>query len=869
MGTKWKGWTANTGIKAISYILLPVLIFVWISSFYSWAEDWEQDPAVDMHLLFASFENDNYFYDMYMNGARWDAEAILKYQDEEAIRSMKYLQWIDQDGRTYKISDQVGDGAEVEQTNPTATHTPPSDVQEVPEFDEHVDVPAVELPVIDQGDVPKSSEDIVDELLSVTGGKVTQATVYSSDHPPQTRIISEDPSKGRIIIEHPDGSRTIEFIEQQEQQKMEYRLMSAIDGRRWGYVHDTRLINPETAELVQMAIGEQLKDFRYVKQQLESRKGLVYYITDGQHVFSNAEQQNEEYFKSQPVYAIVRNGEISDYSKQGRDTYDRMYNYDWERTQVENGSKEQTIYLAFEQDYVERQTAAWKQMQEEMRLQGLLVAIITLMVLIVFIIILMGAGRSRSDHGQGVHFNAFDKIHLDVGLILVIIIEAIVIAVMAEVFESMQRYGSESIIYWGFAVFAFGVSVPALWWIVNFSKRVKDGSVMRHTLCYWIINKLCVKTWNFCSKLWAGVAITVKVIVIVTGIFFAMLISSEEPFMALVFSAIILVLASLWANRLQQVVKGARAASNGKYDQPISVTGGELGKIASSINHISKGINQAVDEKLKSERLKTELITNVSHDIRTPLTSIITYTDLLKNEGLDHEKAPEYLNVLIQKSQRLKTLTDELFEASKAATGNVEVHIKELDICALIRQCLGELHEQVQASGLDFRLNLPEKAMVYGDGKLIWRVMENLISNVFKYAQRQSRVYIDVIQGVNEYKLIIKNISDAPLNVDPPELMERFKRGDSARAGEGSGLGLSIVQSFVQVQGGKFLLDIDGDLFKATVTLPAAQPKESDTDSGDYHQSEQFDQQQGFAERLKESQIVQYVKKNLGMKREK
>jgi len=369
-----------------------------------------------------------------------------------------------------------------------------------------------------------------------------------------------------------------------------------------------------------------------------------------------------------------------------------------------------------------------------------------------------------------------------------------------------------------------------------------------------------------------------------------------------------------YARRIHKLEKSARDASGGSYGNPIDVGGGELGSIAGSINHISAGINAAVEQQVKSERLKTELITNVSHDIRTPLTSIITYTDLLKHEGLGCEKAPEYLDILIQKSQRLKTLIDELFEASKAATGNMEVSITQLDMVSLINQVLGELDGAIKSSGIDLRVRLPERLPVMADGRLMWRVMENLLSNVFKYSLPGSRAYLEasaVRQADNakqadgmrqehdakqadvmrqaygakqaddmrqehgakqadgmrqaygakqadgmrqEYgakqadgmrqaygakqadgmrqehspaasptcfaRIDLKNISAEELNVDPSELTERFKRGDDSRADGGSGLGLSIVQSFISAQGGRFAISIDGDLFKASVVLP-------------------------------------------------
>jgi signal transduction histidine kinase len=189
--------------------------------------------------------------------------------------------------------------------------------------------------------------------------------------------------------------------------------------------------------------------------------------------------------------------------------------------------------------------------------------------------------------------------------------------------------------------------------------------------------------------------------------------------------------------------------------------------------------------------------------------------------------APEYLDILIQKSARLKTLTEELFEAAKAASGSIEVNLEKLDLADFARQVLGEMDERISASRLDFRLNLPERAPVSADGKLLWRVMENLLSNVFKYAMPASRVYVNVVQEAGWFRLDLMNISEHPLNVEPSELTERFKRGDSARSGEGSGLGLSIAQSFIQSQGGQFSLSIEGDLFKATLRLPEQDQREA------------------------------------------
>jgi len=374
-------------------------------------------------------------------------------------------------------------------------------------------------------------------------------------------------------------------------------------------------------------------------------------------------------------------------------------------------------------------------------------------------------------------------------------------------------------------------------WLTSFAKRIRAGKFWKHTLIYFILYKclfgfLCFLV-RFTKSLWAGTRLTARVILIAFAafcvMFFIGFIGAETRGLfailitVLFFTAIAVILMLHYAGRLRRLETGARAVSEGNYNIPINVGGGEFGSIAGSINNISTGINTAVEERMKSERLKTELITNVSHDIRTPLTSIITYTDLLEHEGLDSQKAPDYLDVLKQKSQRLKTLTDELFEAAKAATGNIDVNLIDLNIVSLINQVLGESDSSIQSSGLDLRVNLPEKLVARADGRLMQRIVENLLSNALKYSQPNSRVYLDVTQTADSYvRMELKNVSATELNFDPSELTERFKRGDDSRADGGSGLGLSIVQSFVTAQGGTFEISIDGDLFKAIVILPSS-----------------------------------------------
>ena len=223
---------------------------------------------------------------------------------------------------------------------------------------------------------------------------------------------------------------------------------------------------------------------------------------------------------------------------------------------------------------------------------------------------------------------------------------------------------------------------------------------------------------------------------------------------------------------------------------------------------------------MKSERFKTELITNVSHDLKTPLTSIVSYVDLLKKEPIESESAQEYIDVLDRQSQKLKKLTADLVDASKASSGALPVHSEKLDLGELLRQSAGEYTEKFAAAGIAPVLLVPEgETYVTADGRLLWRVLDNLLGNAVKYAQSGTRLYLELVQDETETVLTLKNISREPLNIPAEELMERFVRGDGSRHTDGSGLGLSIAKSLMELMGGKLALTLDGDLFKAALVF--------------------------------------------------
>jgi signal transduction histidine kinase len=250
----------------------------------------------------------------------------------------------------------------------------------------------------------------------------------------------------------------------------------------------------------------------------------------------------------------------------------------------------------------------------------------------------------------------------------------------------------------------------------------------------------------------------------------------------------------------------------------------DMADVGNSLNTIGNGITSAVEERMKSERMKTELITNVSHDIKTPLTSIINYTDLLTKLDLKDPKAQEYLEVLGRQSARLKKLIEDLIEASKASSGALKLDMEKVNASMLLMQALGEYEEKFRRKGLDLRVTgETSEMMVRADSRYLWRIFDNLMSNMLKYAQAGTRAYIDMTCDAGEISIIFRNISDTPLNITGDELMERFVRGDSSRSTEGSGLGLSIADSLVALMGGTMEIVVDGDLFKVIVRMPAAE----------------------------------------------
>lgn len=325
-------------------------------------------------------------------------------------------------------------------------------------------------------------------------------------------------------------------------------------------------------------------------------------------------------------------------------------------------------------------------------------------------------------------------------------------------------------------------------------------------------------TWKI--VLGFGAYVIVTFFLIMEGVY-----NGAFMFMYLCLQLALVLFLAWWAYGYYRLRQGTKTIARGDLEYQIDTRHMpyDLRLQAEDLNNISVGLAGAVDEKMKSERFKAELITNVSHDLKTPLTSIINYVNLLKSTQQTDPKAIDYIEVLDRKSQRLKKLTEDLVEASKASTGVLSVTREKIGMSQLIDQATAEWEEKLSDRRLTLVTTLPEgETWVYADGRHLWRVIDNLLSNCAKYAMEGTRIYLDLERGKGQVALSVKNISRDPLNVPAERLMERFVRGEESRSTEGSGLGLSIARSLTELQGGAFDLAVDGDLFKAIVTLPQA-----------------------------------------------
>ena len=445
-----------------------------------------------------------------------------------------------------------------------------------------------------------------------------------------------------------------------------------------------------------------------------------------------------------------------------------------------------------------------------------LTALFALLALFCFCFSMASAGHWAGH--EGIHLTWLDKIPADVWLLVL----------LCTFFIGWEAFYYE----WGRVFFCAALVPLVLLFLCAFAAQCKAGTVLRGAL----IGRIARFLWRIVRAVFRALLHTLVRLPLVWKTALVGLVIAGAEFLLyindfyrvrygvfLVMKLIELLVVLYIAVSLRTLQKGGEKLSQGDFSSTIDTRYliGDFKRYGQELNDVQGGLEQAVQEQMKAEHLKTELITNVSHDIKTPLTSIVNYVDLLKKEDMPSPAAREYIAVLDRQSHRLKKLTEDLVEASKASSGALNVELQPTDVNVLLSQIEGEYQERLAACHLTLVTQPPAPGtMIQADSRLLSRVMDNLVSNVCKYAMENTRVYVTAAVRDGQAVISFKNVSRDELNISPDELMERFVRGDASRHSEGSGLGLSIARSLVQLQGGTFALSIDADLFRADIVFP-------------------------------------------------
>ncbi|WP_392486075.1 histidine kinase dimerization/phospho-acceptor domain-containing protein [Haloimpatiens sp. FM7315] len=552
------------------------------------------------------------------------------------------------------------------------------------------------------------------------------------------------------------------------------------------------------------------------KNQADSKESLRYYIKDRDSgkIYTNIKDLKniEDYIKNNSSYVEIFPKDNRGDELQTIDNWFQKNNFQGKIIFI----KTKGTFSQMKKNYIYYNSI------KERLIKEIILGIITFMLAVILSIILV-----RKLKGNNIYIDLerkYEKVPLDVKIFIFILVNIIVTSYFSSAYFFDLRFSLKKIIMLALA------SIYSLYMIINiyFSLRLiryKEISQIQ-------LKKSIIGESVFLIGQCKGILIKEGMLFISTILFTILLIAAViginnnyAPLIIIssIYIIIYLMIVPLYILKrtafINKLIKATYALSSGNLDYTIEDSlSGEYKIISKNINNMNEILKKTVDSQVKSERLKTELIASVSHDLKTPLTSIINYVNILKEGSVSDSDRKKYIDILDKKSQRLKYLIEDLFEASKVSSGSIELNIEKVDIASLLRQSLGELNQKIEESSLTFRLNIPKEPIYLSlDGKRTWRVFENLIVNAIKYSQSNSRVYIDMIDDEDKVEIIFKNISSYEMNFDAKEIFERFKRGDKARSTEGSGLGLSIAKSIVLLEKGNMKIQIDGDLFKVIV----------------------------------------------------
>lgn len=588
--------------------------------------------------------------------------------------------------------------------------------------------------------------------------------------------------------------------------------------------------------------GEYVEYVRSVKDINFNERNLAYYVRHNGKVYSNV--TSREKATSCSAYMTIQKTASDEYEVQFsnfKNTYISSTYVTSLMQNLDSLTPDDKLYIGIYTTYPYEDTFRQdNQIFSEYysyTFPALVIGVVTAIAAIwLFVHILRRSGRISGDD-TAVYLTPIDRIPVEI-LFIVGLAELIVIFAAL---ESMAVSDSRSIaeitsLEYIMVVGCFeGLYLLGITWLLSIVRQVKAGCLWQHSLIRsgYIFCRKLVQTVSRQKNLAAKTAECFAFYLLINGVLILMLIlgvDNSAPLASLGallliigFNVYILILQIRKAKGEESIREATKALAEGdlEYVAPKMKRLYTEQEIIDNIDHLSDGLHKAIEKSLYDERMKTELITNVSHDIKTPLTSIINYVELIKREEVDNEKVQHYLEVLDKKSQRLKQLTEDLVEVSRISSGNIELERVPIDFGELLRQAMGEFEDKFTEHELKMVERIPEEAhMIFADGRRTFRIMDNLLQNIYKYAMPGTRVYIDLTCENERVRLEIKNISKAPLNIEVSELMERFVRGDQSRTTEGSGLGLSIARDLVRMQDGEFQIYLDGDLFKVVIEFP-------------------------------------------------
>ena len=440
----------------------------------------------------------------------------------------------------------------------------------------------------------------------------------------------------------------------------------------------------------------------------------------------------------------------------------------------------------------------------------------------VYLVITAGKTSKNSE----VTLIAVDYVFNDISTLIFLAVAYVSYILARRMIESIYYMNGEWLIMLkGFICLLFMIDVVVLInYLTCMSRQIKKRRLFSNTVVGYFIRWVASFFKESTFRIWIILCLIMYAVINCLLMFVACKSYSSIPIIILIiFDLAGIFFAARALTSIKKIMVAVKETSEGNFDKKVNPDeiSPALKNFATDVSNMQNGLKQAVGRAVKGEKMKTELITNVSHDLKTPLTSIITYVDLLKREELNNEKAENYVAILDEKTNRLKQLIEDLVEASKASSGNLAVTKNKINLRELIEQALGEFEERIEKSDLEFKINATEDVYIYADGRHMWRIAENLITNALKYAMPKTRVFIDIFSTERDGVLTIKNVSAIPIdNVDLKSLTERFVRGDASRTTEGAGLGLSITQSLSEIQDGRLEITADGDVFKATVKIP-------------------------------------------------